>query len=173
MITDKAESVIDMVVSSESATGRVATVIGRRRLLILMATPVVVYGVVAFLGPPLTNHFLAQVFADLVDQSKPMEVDPGVFRMLGAVLALTATIRIATELWRDGWRTAVRRSPRRPATEPSARSTTVAQANSGPILPCACGATMVLRQRRSDGSPFWGCSRFPACRQTRAVKGAG
>jgi hypothetical protein len=31
-----------------------------------MMTPVVVYGVVALLGPPLTNYFLAQVFADLV-----------------------------------------------------------------------------------------------------------
>jgi hypothetical protein len=147
--------------------------ISRQRLLILMMTPVVVYGVVALLGPPLTNHFLAQVFADLVDQSKPMEVDPGVFRMLGALLALTATIRVATELWRDGRRTAVRGSTRGPATEPSVRPTTVAQANAGPILPCACGATMVLRQCRSDGSPFWGCSRFPACRQTRAAKGAG
>ena len=148
--------------------------ISRRRLLILLLMPpVVVYGVVALIGPPLTNHFLAQVFADLVDRSKPMEVDPGIFRMLGALLALTATIRIATELWRDGRRTAVRGSTRRPATEPTFRSTTVAHANSGPIPPCACGATMVLRQRRSDGSPFWGCSRFPACRQTRAAREAG
>ena len=34
-----------------------------------------------------------------------------------------------------------------------------------------CGAIMVARRRRSDGSPFWGCSRFPACRGTRDVAG--
>lgn len=141
-----------------------------RSLLILMMTPVVVYGVVALLGPPLMNHFLAQVFADLVHSSKPMEVDPRAFQTLGALLALTATIRVATELWRDGRRSAVRGGTRRLATEPSVWPN---QANFGPILPCACGATMVLRQRRSDGSPFWGCSRFPACRQTRAANGRG
>lgn len=35
--------------------------------------------------------------------------------------------------------------------------------------PCACGGHLVLRHRRADGSPFWGCSRYPACRRTVAV----
>lgn len=34
---------------------------------------------------------------------------------------------------------------------------------------CACGALMVLRHRRSDGSRFWGCGRFPECRSTRPI----
>ena len=25
---------------------------------------------------------------------------------------------------------------------------------------CSCGAKMVVRNRRADGQPFWGCSRF-------------
>ena len=32
---------------------------------------------------------------------------------------------------------------------------------------CACGGRFVLRHRRSDGAPFYGCSEFPACRRTR------
>lgn len=31
---------------------------------------------------------------------------------------------------------------------------------------CRCGAAMVLRQRRSDGNAFLGCSTFPKCRHT-------
>jgi hypothetical protein len=35
---------------------------------------------------------------------------------------------------------------------------------------CSCGAAQVSRRRRqSDGQPFWGCSRFPACRNTTAA----
>ena len=30
---------------------------------------------------------------------------------------------------------------------------------------CGCGGTMVLRHRRADGAPFWGCSRYPSCRR--------
>lgn len=29
-----------------------------------------------------------------------------------------------------------------------------------------CGGAMVLRQRRKDNAPFWGCPRFPRCRCT-------
>jgi hypothetical protein len=36
-----------------------------------------------------------------------------------------------------------------------------------------CGEQMVTRQRRRDGSPFYGCSNFPQCRHTQAVEGAG
>lgn len=32
---------------------------------------------------------------------------------------------------------------------------------------CGCGAAQVLRHRKADGRPFWGCSTFPACRRTR------
>ena len=27
-----------------------------------------------------------------------------------------------------------------------------------------CGAPMILRKRKADGLPFWGCSQFPKCR---------
>ena len=30
-----------------------------------------------------------------------------------------------------------------------------------------CGTTMVRRNNRRDGTQFWGCTRFPACRGTR------
>ena len=37
--------------------------------------------------------------------------------------------------------------------------------NGGRLLSCPiCGAKMVLRHRKSDGSAFYGCSRFPSCR---------
>lgn len=32
---------------------------------------------------------------------------------------------------------------------------------------------MVLRHRRSDGKPFWGCSKFPKCRGTRNINPDG
>jgi hypothetical protein len=35
-----------------------------------------------------------------------------------------------------------------------------------------CGGQMVNRQRRTDGSPFYGCSNFPACRNTKPFDGA-
>jgi hypothetical protein len=35
-----------------------------------------------------------------------------------------------------------------------------------------CGGQMVNRQRRRDGSPFYGCSNFPACRYTKPLDGA-
>ncbi len=31
------------------------------------------------------------------------------------------------------------------------------------------GAVMKLRHRRSDGSPFWGCERFPLCKATHGA----
>lgn len=34
---------------------------------------------------------------------------------------------------------------------------------------CRCGGEMVLRHRKADGSPFWGCSRYPSCRSTAAI----
>ena len=137
-----------------------------------MMTPVVVYGVVALLGPPLTSAFLAHLFADLVDHSKPMEVDPKAFRLLGASLALTATIGTAKALWESRGRASARGGSRRSTSEPRVRPTGVDQAIPEASQACSCGATMVMRQRRSDGSPFWGCSRFPQCRQTRAATAA-
>lgn len=35
--------------------------------------------------------------------------------------------------------------------------------------PCRCGAPMVLRRRKADGEPFFGCSTFPRCRHTAPV----
>jgi hypothetical protein len=32
--------------------------------------------------------------------------------------------------------------------------------------PCPCGGSVVRRNRRSDGTPFLGCSSFPGCRRT-------
>lgn len=37
-----------------------------------------------------------------------------------------------------------------------------------PICP-ECDNIMVLRYRRSDNHPFWGCSDFPNCRGTRNI----
>lgn len=34
-----------------------------------------------------------------------------------------------------------------------------------------CGAAMVRRTNRRDGSSFWGCSRFPSCRGARSALG--
>ncbi len=36
-----------------------------------------------------------------------------------------------------------------------------------PMPRCSCGSEMLLRRRKSDGKPFYGCSRFPVCRETR------
>ena len=37
-----------------------------------------------------------------------------------------------------------------------------------PSCPSCLGA-MVLRSNRRDGTSFWGCRRYPACRGTRDV----
>lgn len=37
------------------------------------------------------------------------------------------------------------------------------------IARCICGGTLVLRHRRSDGHAFYGCTNYPACRQTRGI----
>lgn len=34
-----------------------------------------------------------------------------------------------------------------------------------------CGGPMVSRQNKRDGSRFWGCKKYPACRGTRNVDG--
>ena len=34
-----------------------------------------------------------------------------------------------------------------------------------------CGSRMVLRHRKSDGKPFFGCTRYPACKGTRPAAG--
>jgi hypothetical protein len=39
----------------------------------------------------------------------------------------------------------------------------------GPVRACDCGGQMVVRHRRADGAPFWGCSRYPKCRTTSSV----
>jgi restriction system protein len=33
-----------------------------------------------------------------------------------------------------------------------------------------CGKKMVERRRKSDGTPFWGCKSFPACRGTMPMR---
>jgi len=37
-----------------------------------------------------------------------------------------------------------------------------------PMPTCSCGSPMVLRRRKSDGAPFYGCSQYPICRRTKA-----
>jgi hypothetical protein len=39
----------------------------------------------------------------------------------------------------------------------------MAEPTAVPVCP-KCHAVMVLRHRRTDEAPFWGCSRFPDCR---------
>lgn len=36
---------------------------------------------------------------------------------------------------------------------------------------CRCGQPMVLRKRRCDGAPFFGCSTYPKCRNTQPLEG--
>jgi hypothetical protein len=48
----------------------------------------------------------------------------------------------------------------------------MAESTAVPVCP-RCGAAMALRHRRSDDEPFWGCSRFPDCRQILKVAFAG
>ena len=40
-----------------------------------------------------------------------------------------------------------------------------AAAGGGPACP-KCGAAMRLRKRKSDGAPFWSCSKYPDCKGT-------
>lgn len=47
-----------------------------------------------------------------------------------------------------------------------ASSTADSDAEFSPPCP-RCNARMVKRTNRRDGRPFWGCSRYPACRGTR------
>jgi hypothetical protein len=44
----------------------------------------------------------------------------------------------------------------------------VSAASPAPSCP-QCGTIMVLRTSRKDGSQFWGCPRYPACRGIRSV----
>lgn len=37
----------------------------------------------------------------------------------------------------------------------------------------SCGIKMMLRESRKDGSPFWGCSNYPRCKQTFSIKRTG
>lgn len=35
---------------------------------------------------------------------------------------------------------------------------------------CTCGAVMVKRKNRQDGSQFYGCSAYPKCKNTKPIK---
>lgn len=39
---------------------------------------------------------------------------------------------------------------------------------SGSTMICSCGASMI-RRKSKQGTEFWGCSKFPHCRQTKSV----
>lgn len=40
------------------------------------------------------------------------------------------------------------------------------------MCPAGCGGEMVERRRRSDGNPFFGCTRYPDCRETMTAEAA-
>ncbi len=63
----------------------------------------------------------------------------------------------------DGAGTAAGATPARTGTATGPGTPT----HTGPT--CRCGAQMVMRRRRRDGAPFYGCSTFPACRQTKPI----
>ena len=52
---------------------------------------------------------------------------------------------------------------------PAEPSTGRSSAEEGGTVACTCGAEMVMRIRRRDGVRFYGCSRYPQCRQTRPL----
>ena len=35
---------------------------------------------------------------------------------------------------------------------------------------CDCGKALVLRHRKSDGHPFYGCSNYPNCKNTYSAR---
>lgn len=63
----------------------------------------------------------------------------------------------------DGAGTAAGATPARTGTATGPGTPT----HTGPT--CRSGAQMVMRRRRRDGAPFYGCSTFPACRQTKPI----
>ncbi|TZF86868.1 restriction endonuclease [Cognatilysobacter lacus] len=53
---------------------------------------------------------------------------------------------------------------------PSAASTDIGATAAKPTCP-RCSTDMALRTNRQNGEQFWGCSRYPQCRGTRALQG--
>ena len=76
----------------------------------------------------------------------------------------------------ETWQPERRPAPAPPVPEPSVdHPVPVATAPApGPMAatagPCSCGGTLILRYRRSDWAPFYGCSAFPRCRRTAPVQ---
>lgn len=54
------------------------------------------------------------------------------------------------------------------ASVAAARYDPIRAASDAPRCP-DCSGIMAVRHRRSDGNPFWGCTRFPKCRGTRNI----
>lgn len=54
------------------------------------------------------------------------------------------------------------------ATRPAASATPEPTPSSNPICP-KCGEDMVRRSNRQTKDQFWGCTKYPACRGTRAA----
>lgn len=59
-------------------------------------------------------------------------------------------------------------TPSSSAASGSSADPTASESGYGTVN-CGCGAAMVVRTRRRDGARFYGCSRYPQCRRTRAV----
>lgn len=68
--------------------------------------------------------------------------------------------------WQPGKKAASKAAATAVTTELSASRKEVAAAAAHKT--CSCGAPMV-RRKSKQGSEFWGCSKFPACRQTRPI----
>jgi Nuclease-related domain len=106
----------------------------------------------AALGSPVTVRPVLTILADdwRVD-GLPADI------FVGSPAATRGWIRSQPGVLSRGAMTAIAGAAHRPVTwrdRPSVGST------------CACGGTVVERRRRSDGDPFLGCDRFPACRRT-------
>lgn len=64
----------------------------------------------------------------------------------------------------------VERSPRTQKQDWSVGPQTLDNPDNPPNCP-KCRARMVLRYRKRDWEPFWGCNRFPRCRETLPWRG--
>ena len=92
--------------------------------------------------------------------SEAGETVAGAIGIAFTVLAVIAVFRSLGTLWlQSRERTRGARDESRDVSDAVSRHPRV------PACP-RCMAPMVLRRRRQDGSEFFGCSRFPACRET-------
>lgn len=61
---------------------------------------------------------------------------------------------------------------RRPLPEPERKPQASVSVPDGGWKCPTCQAQMILRTARADGQQFWGCTRYPECKQTRRLDGS-